>query len=65
MSSDYLVTSDEFLGSVTKQETSEPDSHKTGNTYENSLTTALNTLCKTLPIFCIDNNTPFHSACLF
>ena len=33
-----------------------------GNPYESLFTTALNTLCKPLPMFRVDNNAPFRSA---
>ena len=62
MSSDNMVTFEKFLGSGMKQETSDHDSPKIGNAYERSSTAALNNLCKPLPVFCVDNNAPLHSA---
>ena len=62
MSADNLVTSANIIGSGMRQETSETDSTIIGNDYESSSTTALNTLYEHLPMFCVDNNTPFHSA---
>ena len=60
MSYDNLVTSAKFLGSGMKSEISEPDSPKIGKTCEISLMTALNTLCKPLPMFSVYNNAPFN-----
>ena len=62
MLSDNLVTSERFLGSEMNPETSEPDSPKIGNAWKISLTTALNTLCKCLPIFFVYNNASLHYA---
>ena len=59
-----MFTSEKYLGSRIKWETSEPDSPKIGKTCEISFMTALNTLCKPLPMFCVDNNAPFHSVLL-
>ena len=58
---DNLVTSTKFIGYGIKQETSDSDSTKIGKAYKISLTTALNTLCETLPMFRVDDNPPFHS----
>ena len=60
MSPDNLVTSAKFIGSGTKQETSDTDSTKIGKTCKISLTQALNNLFKPLPMFCVDNNAPFR-----
>ena len=64
MSSDNLVILEKFLGSGMKWKTSEPDSPKIVNASESSLKTALNNLCKPLPIFWIGNDAPFYSDCL-
>ena len=61
MPSDDLVTSAKFLGSGMNSETSDPDYLKIGNAFKISLTTALSTLCKSLPMFFVYNNAPFHS----
>ena len=55
MSSDNFVTSANFLGSGMKWETSGPDYPKGGKSCEIYFTTVLNTLCKPLPMFCVDN----------
>ena len=62
MSSENFVTSAKFLGSGMKWENSEPDSPKGGKYCEISFTTVLNTLCKTLPMFCVDFNALLHYA---
>ena len=64
MSSNNLGTSEYFLGFGMKGETYEPDSPKISNACEISLITALNNLCKPLPIFRVDNNAPLHYTCL-
>ena len=64
MSSDNFVTSEKFLGSGMKWETSEPDSPKGGNSCKISFTTVLNTLCKPLPMFHGAFKAPFHYDCL-
>ena len=64
MSSDNIVNSEKFLGSGIKYETSEPDSPKTCKSCEIYFTTDLNTLCKPLPMFHVENNDPFHYDCL-
>ena len=61
MSYNNLVTSAEFLGSGKILETSEPYSPKMGKTCETLFTTALKTLSKTLPMFRVENNSPFNS----
>ena len=62
MYSDNLENYEKFLGSRIKQENSDLDPPKIGNDAESSLTNALNNLCKPLPMFCVDNNYPIHSA---
>ena len=64
MSSENLVTSATFRGSGMKWEALEPDSPKGGNLVKIYFTTVLNTLCKPLPMFRVDFNSPFHSDCL-
>ena len=64
LSSDKFVTSEKFLGSGMKWETSEPYYPKGGNYCEISFTTVLNTLCEPLPMFRVSFNAPFHSGCL-
>ena len=54
MFSDNFVTSEKFLGSEIKWEISEPDSTKGVNSCEIYFTTVLNTVCKPLPMFCVD-----------
>ena len=61
MSSDNFVTSEKFLGSGMKWETSEPDSPKAINLCEMSFTIVLNTLCNPFPVLHVDFNAPFHS----
>ena len=61
MSSDNFVTSEKFLVSGIKWETYEPDSTKGGKSCEISFTAVVNALCKTLPIFRVAFNAPFHS----
>ena len=58
---DNLVTSENFLGSGMKCDTSDPDSPKVGNSFFNSFTTPLNTLCKTFLILFAENYYPLHS----
>ena len=65
MTSDNFVTSAKCLGYGIKWETSEPDSPKGGKSCEISFTTVLNTLCKPLPMFCIDLNAPFNYDCIY
>ena len=60
MSYENLITSAKFLGSGIKWETPDPDSPKIGKTCKISLPTALYTLCKPLPMFSVDINSPFH-----
>ena len=50
---DNLITSAKFLGYGMKTEPSDPDSPKIGKAYDISLTTALNNLCKNLPMFAL------------
>ena len=64
MSSENLVTSENFPGSGMKWETSEPDFPKGVNYGEISFTTVLNTLCKPLTMLHVAFNAPFHSDCL-
>ena len=59
--SDNFVTSEKFLGSGMKWDTSEPDYPKLVNSCEISFTIVLNTLCKHFPILCVALNAPFHS----
>ena len=54
-------TSEKFLGSEMKWETSEPDSPKCVNSCEISFTTVLNALYKPLPMLPVAFNAPFHS----
>ena len=61
---DNFVTSEKFLGSGMKWETSEPDSPKGVNYCEMYFTTVLNTLCKPFPVLCVAFNTPFRSDCI-
>ena len=61
MYSKNLITSAKFLGSGMKWEPSEPVSPKIVKTWKITLTKAINTLCKHLTMFCVDNNDPFHS----
>ena len=61
MLSENFVTSEKFLGPGMKWETSEPDSPKGINYCEIYFTTVLNTLCKTLPMFYVDFNSPLRS----
>ena len=60
MFSDNLVTSEKFLGSGMKWETSEPDSPKVLNSCEIYFTTVLNTLFKPFPVFLVAFNAPLH-----
>ena len=64
MSYNNLVASETFLGSGMKWKTYELDSPKGGKSCKISFTTVLNTLCETLPMFCIGFNFPFHYDCL-
>ena len=64
MSSHNFVTSEIFLGSGMKWETSEPGSPKGGKSCKIYFITVLNTLCKSLPMFRVTFNAPFHSGCL-
>ena len=48
-SAGYLTTSEKFIGSGAKCDTSDPDSTKVGNELFNSFTTLLKTLCKNYP----------------
>ena len=64
MSSEIFFTSEKFLGSGMKWETSEPDSPKGGKSCVISFTTILNTPCRPLPLFHVDFNAPFHLDCL-
>ena len=61
MLSDNFFTSEKFLGSGMKWETSEPDSPKGVNSWEVYFTTVLNTLCKIFPMLRVAFNAPFHS----
>ena len=61
MLSDNFVTSEKFLGSGMKWETSEPDSPKGVNYCKISFTTVLNTLYKTFTIIRVAFNSLFHS----
>ena len=58
MLSDHFVTSEKFLGSGMKWETSELDSPKGVNSWKVYFTTVLNTFCKTLPMFRLVFNSP-------
>ena len=60
MSSENMVTSEKFLGSGMKWETSEPDLPKVGKSCEISFAAVLNTLCKYLPFF-VDFKAPSAS----
>ena len=55
-----MVTSARLLGSGMKYETYETDSTKVGNEWCNLFTTALNNLCKPLPILLADSSDTFH-----
>ena len=63
MSSDNFLTSEKFLGSRMKWETSEPDYPKS-KSCKISFTTVLNTFCKTLTMLRVDFNAPFYADCL-
>ena len=58
---DDLISSETFLGSIMKWDTSEPDYPKFVNSCKTSDTIVLNTLCKPFPILCVALNAPFHS----
>ena len=64
MSSDNFVTSEKFLGSGMKWETSEPDSPKGGKSCEISFIIVFNNFFKPLPVFRVAFNALFHSDCL-
>ena len=57
---DNFVTSAKFIGSRMKWETSEPDYPKS-KSCGISFTTVFNKFCKSLPLFFIAFNAPFHS----
>ena len=59
-----LVTSETFLVSGMKCDTSDPDYPKLVNTFFSSFATTLNNLCKTLPILFAQSYAPFHSSCV-
>ena len=59
-----LVTSEKFLGSGMKWDTSETDSTKSGNEFFNYFKTILKTFCKPLPILFAESSAPFHSLCV-
>ena len=61
---DNMVTHSKFIGYGMKKETPAIDSPNIDKACKISLTTALNTLCGTLPMFCVDNNTRLHYDCL-
>ena len=61
---DNFFTSSKFLGSGTKWDTSELDSHKLVSCCKISDKIVLNTLFKYFPILCVAFNAPFHSYCL-
>ena len=63
MSYENFVTSANFLGYGIRWETSEPVSPKVGESYEIYFTVVLNTLCKTLTMFYVVFNSPFHYDC--
>ena len=64
MLSDNFFTSEKFLVSGMKWETSEPDSPKGVNSCEISFTIVLKTLSKPFPVLRVAFNAPFHSDCL-
>ena len=64
MFSDNFVTSEKFLGSGMKWETSKPDSTEGVNYCEISFKTVLNTLCKPFTTLHVAFNDPFHSNCI-
>ena len=64
MSYNNFITSEKFLGSGMKWETSEPDYPKGVKVFEISFTAVLNTLWKPLPMFRVAFTAPFRSGCL-
>ena len=62
---DFFFTFAKLIGLGKKWETSEPDTPKCGKSYEISFTTVLNTLCKTVPMFHVDNDVLLHSGCIW
>ena len=59
-----FVTSEKFLGSGMKWETSEPDFPNGVISCKIFFKTVLNTLCEPYTMLCVALNTPFHSDCL-
>ena len=60
-----MESSEQFLGSRIKWDTSDPDSPKAGNEFFNYFKTTLKTLCKPLPILFADISAPLHPICAF
>ena len=56
-----LVTSEKFLGSGVKCDTSKPDFPKVENQFFNLFITSLKTLCKPLSILFAESYAPIHS----
>ena len=60
-----LATSAKLLASGMKCDTSERDYPKVVYEFSNSFTTALNTLCRPLPIIFSDSYAIFHALCIY